>query len=99
MPGMGGSMDQGTRHVEVKICDRKSGKVVTGTMPTMTVGAMNSMMEIMPVAEMRGLDDGPSDTHYGNNMPMNAGSDYTITCTINGQTATFTMKAPSARGQ
>ena len=93
--GMGGSTDPGTRHVEVRICDRQTGKVVTGAMPTMDVGVMSDMMQSMPVAEMYGIDVGASETHYGNNMPMTAGSEYTIACTLNGQTAPFTMRAPS----
>lgn len=93
MPGMDGSSEPGTRHVEVAICERKTGKVLTGATPSMQFGAMSNMMQSMPVAEMYGVDAGPSETHYGNNMPMTAGADYTVTCTLNGQTATFTMRA------
>lgn len=39
-PGMGGSSAPaaGTRHVEVMICDRTTGKVVVGAAPTMAMG-------------------------------------------------------------
>lgn len=95
MPGMGGSTDAGTRHVEVKICNRQTGKLVTDKMPTMTMGAMNAAMASMPVAQMQGVGKGTADTHYGNNLPMTTGTEYTITCTVNGQTGTFTVKAPA----
>ena len=55
----------------------------------MDVGVMRDMMQSMPVAEMYGVDAGPSETHYGNNMPMTAGSECTITGTLNGQVATL----------
>lgn len=95
MPGMGGSADPSTRHVEVMICDQQTGKVITGSMPSMTMGAMNAAADTIPVAEMQGVDEGPGDTHYGNNVPMTTGDEYTITCTLNGQTATFTVKTPA----
>ncbi len=94
MPGMA-TTDPGSRHVEVMICDQNTGKVITGSMPTMTIGAVNAGMDTMPVAEMQGVDEGPSDTHYGNNVPMTIGDTYTVTATLNGQTATFTVAAPA----
>ena len=97
MPGMGGSASPaaGTRHVEVMICDRTTGKVIVGAKPTMTMGSSTSSMASISVAQMYGVDAGPVETHYGNNVPMTAGQVYTISGTLNDQTATFTVTAPA----
>lgn len=97
MPGMGGSTATaaGTRHAEVMICDRTTGKAVVGAAPTMAMGTSISSMTSMPVAQMYGVDAGPVETHYGNNVPMTPGQDYKISCTLNDQTATFTVTAPA----
>lgn len=96
-PGMGGSSapPAGTRHVEVMICDRTTGKVVVGAAPRMGMGTSSSSMTSMPVAQMYGVDAGPVETQYGNNVPMTPGQDYTITSTLNDQTATCTVTALS----
>lgn len=94
MPGMSGSTDPATRHVEVAICNKQTGQAVAGAMPTMTMGTSGTSMAAMPVAEMQGIGQGAADTHYGNNMPMTAGQQYSVTTTLNGQSATFTVTAP-----
>lgn len=37
--------DPGSRQVAVMICDQKTGKVITGSMPTMTIAAVNAGMD------------------------------------------------------
>jgi hypothetical protein len=98
------SMAMGTgtamRHVEVHICSKATGKALTGAMPLMTLsqGGNSSTITNMSVAEMTGLDGIAADTHYGNNVSMMDGSNYSLRVTLNGQTGTFTMTAP-AMGQ
>lgn len=46
--------------------------------------------QVMPVAEMRGLDDPATQTRYGNNVPKTPGA-HMVTFTVNGQTGTFTV--------
>ncbi len=97
-PGTAGMPDGGmmsgdaanTRHVEVAICDLATGATVTGADVTMMVGVDGADAQAMPVAEMRGLDDPATQTHYGNNVPMTAGA-HMVTFTVNGQTGTFTV--------
>ena len=42
----------------------------------------------VPVVVMQAIGQGPSSTHYGNNVTMPAGR-YKITVTVNGMTAVF----------
>lgn len=77
-----------TRHVEVAICDLATGVTVTGADVRMTVADDSAPVQDVSVAEMRGLDEPATETHYGNNMPMSGGP-HVVTFTINGQTATF----------
>jgi hypothetical protein len=90
----GGGMMSGntsnTRHVEVAICDLATGSTVTGADVTMMVAANGAAAAAMPVAEMRGLDEPATQTHYGNNVPMTPGTS-TVAFTVNGQTGTFTI--------
>jgi hypothetical protein len=80
-----------TRRVEVAICDLATGSTVTRAQVTMMVAANGVAARAMPVAEMRGLDEPASQSHYGNNVPMAAGP-HTVAFTVNGQTGTFTIK-------
>jgi hypothetical protein len=88
----GGGMMSGnaadTRHVEVAICDLTTGSTVTGGDVTMMVAAGGAAAQSMPVAEMRGLDEPATQTHYGNNVPMVPGTSM-VSFTVNGQTGTF----------
>jgi hypothetical protein len=94
MMGMNMAMS-GQRHLEVHICSRSSGKVVSGAHPTITVSDLTAKgkMEMMPVAAMYGIKQGPSDYHYGNNIAMTAGHSYHVSVKLGGQTATFKAKA------
>lgn len=95
--GMSGSGGSQIRHVEVHICSRSSGKAVTGATPTMGMADSTGQTaaQSMAVAVMQGVGMGAADMHYGNNMAVVPGHYYTITCTLNGQTGTFHMRAPS----
>jgi hypothetical protein len=88
----GGGMMSGnvadTRHVEVAICDLATGSTVTGGDVTMMVAAGGAAARPMSVAEMRGLDEPATQTHYGNNVPMVPGMSM-VSFTVNGQTGTF----------
>jgi hypothetical protein len=90
--GMGsttaGTNGGATRHVEVAICDLATGVTVTGADVRMSVAADGAPAQDVSVAEMRGLDEPATETHYGNNIPMSGGS-HVVTFTINGQTGTF----------
>ena len=96
MMGMHMSMSS-QRHLEIHICSRSSGKVVTGAHPTITFedlsGKGKMKMEMVPVAAMYAIKQGPSDYHYGNNVTVTAGHTYQVTVKLSGQTATFKLKA------
>jgi hypothetical protein len=98
---MGHSMSMGglSRHLEVKITSRATGKVVAGAHPTIVLvdqRAMDRMPMKLSVAIMRGVDEGADDLHYGNNVDVIAGHVYQVTVTLKGQHAVFQVKAPSA---
>ena len=96
---MGNAMSMGgsSRHVEVSIAKRSTGKVVTGAHPTITVvdlTASNAMPVKVPIAVMRGVDEGADDIHYGNNVDLVSGHRYLVTAALNGEKAVFRVKAP-----
>jgi hypothetical protein len=44
---------------------------------------------------MYAIKEGPSDTHYGNNVSWPAGS-YRVSVTVNGEKAEFTVAVPAS---
>jgi len=80
-----------TRHVEVSICDLATGSRVTGASVTMTMASSGHVVQAMPVAEMRALDEPTTETRYGNTVPMTSGTSQ-VSFTLKGQTGTFTIK-------
>jgi hypothetical protein len=103
MMGRGGSsMSMGStsvmRHIEVHICSKATGKAVVGAHPAMNLRDLSrgSMLAIVRVAEMQGLNRDPADTHYGNNLTVIPGHRYQLQTTINGQTGMFQFVAPKA---
>lgn len=96
---LGGSMTDvsgpSVRHVEAHICSRSGGSVVTGAQPAITITdtTAGTGAHDLPVAEMQGVGQGPSDYHYGNNAVLQAGHSYTIAVRINGESAALTYKA------
>ena len=96
---MGGAMSMGgsSRHVEVGIVKRSTGKTVTGVHPTITLvdlTAPNAMAVKVPYAVMRGVDEGADDIHYGNNVDLVPGHRYRVTVALGGEKAIFQVKAP-----
>jgi hypothetical protein len=65
------------RHLEVHICTRHGNHVVTEPSPTITLTS-GSHPEMIPVAEMEGIGQGPKDVHFGNNVQMLKGRRYTV---------------------
>ncbi len=96
--GGGMSMGKGTRHLEVHIRSRATGKVVTNVTPTIrmrdktAMSSMNMTVKV-PVMAMEGIGAGVSDLHYGNNVPIAAGHTYEVVVTVGKETATFTFRA------
>ena len=96
---MGGAMSMGgsSRHVEVKILNRSTGKVITSAHPTIALvdqNVTNPMVIKVPFSVMRGVNDGAADTHYGNNVDLVGGHRYRVTVTLAGEQAVFQMTAP-----
>jgi hypothetical protein len=99
--GSGTTMTSGSamRHVEIHICSKATGKAVAGAMPTMDIQDMTqsgSMMQSMSVAEMRGLDMNPADTHYGNNVSLIPSHRYLLKTTMNGEPGSIEVTSPTA---
>jgi hypothetical protein len=83
-----------TRHLEVHVTDRATGKVVTTAKIQITMmNDTTKMSKPVPVATMYGVKEGPSDWHYGNNVSMPSGS-YTVTVSVNGERAAFHVTIP-----
>jgi hypothetical protein len=91
MPSMT-TTDQGhavNHHLEVHVYDKTSGSVVRDQVPTIALTTATGMSHpVAPVVAMYGTQQGQSDWHFGNNVYLADGT-YTITVTVNGQTATF----------
>ncbi len=84
-----------TRHLELHICNRTSGKVVTGAMPTITAApSSGGTTEYLPVAVMEGVVAGAADLHYGNNVPLRPSTRYTITVRLGADHAAFNYTVP-----
>ncbi len=98
MAGMSsGAMNGHTsmRHLEVHICNRASGKVVTGAMPAITVVPQSGgTPEQIPVAVMQGVVSGVGDLHYGNNVALRQGASYRITVRLGAEPAAFKYTVP-----
>lgn len=85
------------RHVEVHICNRATGKVVTRAMPSITLVAQSGgRPEQVPVMVMQGIESGVSDLHYGNNVPMRRGVTYVVVVRTGGERAAFRFRLPRA---
>jgi hypothetical protein len=97
-PGMSPSGMSGhttMRHLEVHICHRASGTVVTGAMPAITViPAAGGPPRLLPVAVMQGVTAGAGDLHYGNNVALRANAIYTVTVRLGADRVAFKYTAP-----
>jgi hypothetical protein len=96
--GMGGmAMDMGdTRHLEVHVYSLDKGAVVTNAKVGIVVtDTASKRAEKVSAAKMYGIKEGPSDTHYGDNVSLPSGN-YTVEVTVNGEKATFQITIPTA---
>ncbi len=96
MSAMGKMAMGSARHLEVHICRRASGAVVTGASPAITITGANGMTTRVPVADMEGIGMGRSDYHYGNNVALAAGSRITVTVTLRGERASVRLTVPKS---
>lgn len=80
-----------TRHTEIHIYAKTTGAVVDDATVAMTlrdhVGGQSTPIE---ATKMQDLALGPIDVHYGNNVDILTGHQFTLTATINSDTASFT---------
>ncbi len=85
-------------HLEVHVCSRSTGKVVTGGHPSITVvdNTAHDMSTTVPVAVMEGIKAGAVDYHYGNNVIMPPGRHFTVKVVFGSDTATFHVSTPAA---
>ena len=85
-----------TRHLEVHIYALDKGAVVTDAKVRIVVSGASSKKAVMVSAtKMYGIKEGPSDTHYGDNISLASGN-YTVEVTVNGEKATFKIAIPTA---
>ena len=94
---MGSSMDMAdTRHLEIHVYALDGGKVVTDAAVAIAVTNSDSKkVEDVPSAKMYGIKEGPSDTHFGNNVSMPPGP-YSVGVSVNGEKAEFDVVVPAA---
>ena len=84
------------RHLEVHVFSLDKGQIVTDAKVAIAVtGANSKKVEDVSVAKMYGVKEGPSDSHYGNNVSLPPGS-YSIAITVNGEKAEFTVAIPAS---
>jgi hypothetical protein len=104
LPGMsmgsgGGGMSPPVedRHLEVHVCS-KTGRVVQDAQPQISVtdNSAGGASQQVPVAVMEGAGQGVDDLHYGNNVVMPPGHDFTVLVVVGSERATFTLKMPSS---
>ncbi len=83
------------RHLEIHICSRSTGKVLSGLNPTIDVvdNTAHDMSTLVPVSVMEGINQ-PLDLHYGNNVVMPPGRTFTVTVREGSDTATFHVSRP-----
>lgn len=92
----GGGTAMSTRHLEVHVTSRATGKVVTDAACRITVtNDTTKKTETIPVAMMYGIKEGPADWHYGNNVSMSPGP-YTVAVMVNGEKTVFHVRIPKA---
>jgi hypothetical protein len=87
--GMGAGKKQ---HVEVSLCNLTTGAIVTGAKVRMSIAPKGGTYMPMTVAEMRGLDEPITMSHYGNNVKVPK-SPYTVKVKTAGETAVFRVKS------
>jgi hypothetical protein len=92
--GMSGmAAGSSSRHLEVKICDRRTGAVIRSSGVRMTISdtTTKGMAKAMSVAMMQGVGAGMNDLHYGNNVMLAAGHNFDVAVTLGADHAVFHM--------
>jgi uncharacterized protein involved in high-affinity Fe2+ transport len=85
-----------TRHLEVHIYSLDKGAVVTDARVGIAVTNIDSKKPgDVSAAKMYGIKEGPSDTHYGDNVSLPPGN-YGVEVTVNGEKATFKVAVPAS---
>lgn len=85
--GMGGPMPN--HHLELHVLMRSTKAVVTDAMVAITIETTaGKVLTHVPIAVMRGVTAGPSDTHYGNNVSLKDGT-YVVAVQVEHTSATF----------
>jgi hypothetical protein len=84
-------------HLEVHICTKQSGAVVTRLKPLIVVTGPGAGMTSMsvPSAIMVGVGMPITDYHYGNDLALKPGSRINVEVTVKGQVATFHASVPN----
>jgi len=83
-------------HLEVHICTKQTGAVVTRLKPLIVVtgpGA-DTMSMTVPSAIMVGIGEPITDYHYGNDLALKPASRISVKVTVKGQVATFSATVP-----
>lgn len=90
--GMGGMTPN--YHLEVAVSDIKSGAVITDKSVSieLTNDATKEMTPVQ-VATMYGVDAGPIETHFGNNVALTPGA-HTVRISVAGETTEFKVSVP-----
>ena len=102
---VGGTMSMGmspmamnmgdTRHLEVHIYALDKGAVVTDAKVRIVItNTVSKKAEMVSATKMYGIKEGPSDTHYGDNVSLPSGN-YSVDVTVNGEKAAFEITIPT----
>ena len=101
MPEAGGGATRGTaarsspdlHHLELHVYSRATGKTIPEAHVTIAVMDSSRKSRSMPIARLYGIDEGPEDLHYGNNVALPPGA-YTIETAVNGERVRFAVMMP-----
>lgn len=93
MTGMSMASTSAIRHLEVQICLKKTGVVITNAHPRITVIDSLGMTTHVSTATMRGVNAGMGDIHYGNNVKLPIGHAFVIKVVLQGEAAVFRNSA------
>jgi hypothetical protein len=94
MPGMSSSSGDGlqadpaTRHLELHVRSKATGKAVRNAKVSIIVVDSAGQQITVPIAVMYGITEGQEDWHYGNNVRLPAGQ-YGVQVSANQKTAHF----------
>jgi hypothetical protein len=78
------------RHVELHVFSRATGRVVVDAHVTIAIAGADNTWTSVPIARMYGIEPGPDDMHFGNNMSLPPGS-YKVRVSVNGERARFAL--------